>query len=171
MNGKKQGKPVILISRCLAGRGCRWDGSRIHFKFGAKLKKVATLVEVCPEMEIGLGVPRAPIRVVRKRGKELLCQPETGRDLTKAMKEYSRSAVKKMPRIDGIILKGKSPSCGPGDAKVFIDLESEEPVGKTAGFFAREVMKRFPGAPLETEANLEKPGAFKDFLSRISRIR
>jgi uncharacterized protein YbbK (DUF523 family) len=166
---KKKGraKPVLLVSRCLLSVPCRWDGDRIACRHVIKLKKQARIVSICPETEIGLGVPRPPIRIIFHGGKERLIQPETGRDLTGRMKRFAKKAAMKMAKIDGIILKSRSPSCGPGMVKLYCTKDAKEPIGRTAGVFALEMIKILPGLPVVDESGLDVPGIHRRFLKMV----
>lgn len=144
-------RPVVVVSRCLNFEHVRYDGKSIRFNFIKKLARHATIVPVCPEVEIGLGVPRDPIKIVFKRGGRALVQPSTGRDLTATMNRFTEKYLRRIGRVDGFILKSKSPSCG-------ISIP---------GFFADKVLRKFRGVPIVDELELEKPTARKRFLKRI----
>jgi uncharacterized protein YbbK (DUF523 family) len=62
-------KPNILISKCIEIENCRYNGQIISSEFVKSLKPFVNLISVCPEVEIGLGVPREPIRIVSKDDK------------------------------------------------------------------------------------------------------
>jgi len=68
-------KPVVVISKCLGFEHCRYDGEMIDAPFVDKLKAHVLFFPVCPEVEIGLGVPRKPIRIVRVDDVNTLYQP------------------------------------------------------------------------------------------------
>jgi uncharacterized protein YbgA (DUF1722 family)/uncharacterized protein YbbK (DUF523 family) len=57
-------KPRVVVSRCLEFAACRYDGAMISDEWVRRLKDCVDFLPVCPEMEIGLGCPRPPIRVV-----------------------------------------------------------------------------------------------------------
>ncbi|MEI6846270.1 MAG: DUF523 domain-containing protein, partial [Candidatus Firestonebacteria bacterium] len=80
--------PRIFASKCLGFAGCRWDGAKINDRFIERLGKFAEYITACPEMEIGLGCPREPVRVVMLKGKKALYQPATGKELTGEMTAY-----------------------------------------------------------------------------------
>ena len=61
-------KPKILVSKCIEFDSCRYNGQMISSDFVKKLKKFVDFKPVCPEVEIGLGIPRNPIRIVEKKG-------------------------------------------------------------------------------------------------------
>ncbi|MEO0076738.1 MAG: DUF523 domain-containing protein, partial [candidate division WOR-3 bacterium] len=84
-------KPNIVISKCLGFANCRYDGSIVMDETVSRLKPYVNYIPVCPEVEIGLGVPRDPIRIVNFGGKLYLYQPTTKRDITKEMLSFVNS--------------------------------------------------------------------------------
>ncbi len=160
-------RPVICVSKCLGFQSCRYDGTIVHDKFVRKLKKRVKIVTCCPEVEIGLGVPRDPIRIVSAKGERCLVQPATGLDVTKRMEKKCREILMALPAVDGFILKSRSPSCGLRDAKVFSAPDSAAHARKGAGFFGRAVLKRFPCLPIEDDSRLKKIRYRERFLTRL----
>jgi len=136
-------KPRVLLSKCLASEKCRWDGDLITDPFFESYKETIEFIKICPECEAGMGVPRDPIRIILNKGEKILIQPKTGKDLTEKFKTVFKQYIGKLTDLDGIILKSKSPSCGIGDAKVYVDREREEIIGRTDGIFAEEVIRQF----------------------------
>ncbi|MDW8141581.1 MAG: DUF523 domain-containing protein, partial [Candidatus Bipolaricaulota bacterium] len=98
-------RPRIVVSQCLGLEHCRYDGSIIPEPIVTALQKYVELIAICPEVEIGLGTPRPPVRLVRLDGRPRLLQPATGRDLTEAMKGFAISFLNALPPVDGFILK------------------------------------------------------------------
>jgi len=160
-------RPVVILSQCLELAPCRYDGERIPFPFLRKLAAHVELRPVCPEVEIGLGVPRDPIRVIERGGERTLLQPATGRDLTRAMRRFAEKFLGGLGGADGFILKSRSPSCGVRDVKRYAGAETVEPIGRGAGFFAEEALARFPGLAVEDEARLGNPLIRERFLTRL----
>jgi len=132
--------PKIVISRCLEFDSCRYDGGIIKNQFINILSKYVDIVTVCPEVDIGMGIPRDPIRIVKSGAHLRLIQPTTGKDFTKEMKAFSTKYLNSLNDIDGFILKSRSPSCGVKDAKHY-NTENKI-IGRTNGFFANEVLKK-----------------------------
>lgn len=153
----------------------RYNGQIIPDPFVQRLAAHCEPVVVCPEVEIGLGVPRPPIRLVRSDGpRPALVQPETGRDVTGSMAEFSARFLGALRDVDGFVLKSRSPSCGFRDAKVFATADGPGPVDRDAGAFASEVEARFPTAALEDEAGLGDDALRERFLTllfALSRLR
>lgn len=165
-------KPVVVVSQCLGFAAVRYNGAMLQDDFVQALQKHVQFVQVCPEVGIGLGVPRDPIKIVSGRtGRQKsgtrwnaslpkiqperrLVQPSTGRDLTELMQGYSRKFLDNVGPVDGFILKSRSPSCGIKDVKVFADAPGNMPLPKSSGFFAEAVLERFPLAAIEDEGRL-----------------
>ena len=159
-------KPVLVASRCLGFDACRWDGGKIPFPFLERLKPRVEFRPVCPEMEIGLGAPRDPIRIHLEGGRKVLRQPRTGRRLTREMNAFSGRFLARLEEADGFILKSRSPSCAVADAKIFADPASENPVSLEAGLFAEKIIEKFGAAAAADEASLSDAALRARFLTR-----
>ncbi|MCS7273889.1 MAG: DUF523 and DUF1722 domain-containing protein [Candidatus Bipolaricaulota bacterium] len=160
-------KPRIVVSQCLGLERCRYDGSIIPEPIVAALQKYVELIPICPEVKIGLGIPRPPLRLVRGEGRPRLLQPATGRDLTKAMEEFAISFLDALPPVDGFLLKNRSPSCGIRDAKIYAGAEKAPAVGAGPGIFAQMVLARFPDLPIEDEGRLTNRALREHFFTRV----
>ena len=117
-------KPVLVISECLEFEPCRYDGARIRFDLVKALAPHVEYRPVCPEVQVGLGVPRDTIRLVASGDRNLLVQPVTGRDLTDDMEGFAARHLDGLDEVDGFILKSRSPSCGLSHFKIFDAAES-----------------------------------------------
>jgi len=160
-------RPRVVVSRCIEFDPCRYDGSKIPSPTVAHLKSFADFIPVCPEVEIGLGIPRATVRIVRIEGVDHLIQPATGRDVTDDMIRFSTRFLDSLPPVDGFILKGGSPTSGTSNVKVYPSAEKSMAIERSAGFFAREVLKRFSYLPIEDELRLNNPRIRDHFLTSI----
>ncbi|MBN2049644.1 MAG: DUF1722 domain-containing protein, partial [Spirochaetales bacterium] len=149
-------RPQIFISRCIEHQACRWNAMMIGCPFVRALKPHVDFITLCPEADIGLGIPRDPIRVIREAGELRLYQPATGRDLTETMKAYCEDRIPHLAGLDGFILKEKSPSCGNREVKVYAGKGKDARVeGKDAGFFGAAVTQYYPEVPVENEGRLQ----------------
>jgi len=147
-------KPKIVISKCLEFDACRYDGqiiNNIHIK---KLKEYIDFYPVCPEVEIGMGVPRETIKIIENKSKTLLYQPETKKDFSTKMNKFSKDYLNGLNDIDGFIVKSKSPSCGFKSAKVYQKKSGTLPIKKDNGLFTRNILSLFPDYPIEEEKRL-----------------
>jgi len=111
-------RPRIGISRCIELDHCRYNGDSIGSEFVRRLQDHVDLVPVCPEVGIGLGVPRDPIRIVVRGGGRHLVQPSTGRDVTASMISFTDGFLDQLGEVEGFILKSRSPSCGAYDVRI-----------------------------------------------------
>lgn len=160
-------KPRIVVSQCLEFDTCRYNGAKIPEKFVRRLTRYVDFIQVCPEVEIGLGVPRDPIRLVKKQKTISLVQPSTGKDVTVAMNRFASSYLASLKGVDGFILKSSSPSCGVKNVKVFNASDSPIPMEKDLGLFTRHAFEHFNGIAIEDEGRLTNFKVREHFLTRI----
>jgi uncharacterized protein YbbK (DUF523 family) len=160
-------RPTIVISRCIDFDACRYNGQVIRSSLREKLEPHVRFEPICPELEIGLGVPRDPIWIVGGRAGRKLVQPSTGQDLTLAMRTFSDRYLATVGEVDGFILKARSPSCAPRDARVHPDESSDRTSSTAPGMFAGRVLDLFPLAAVEDELRLDDPHVLAQFLTRI----
>jgi uncharacterized protein YbgA (DUF1722 family)/uncharacterized protein YbbK (DUF523 family) len=160
-------KPVVVVSKCITFEPVRWNGQIIASEFVEKLKPYVNFVPVCPEVEIGLGVPRDPIRIVLVNGEKKLLQPATGFDITDKMTKFSESFLDSLEAIDGFILKSASPSSGFKNVKVYPSIEKVSSIEKAPGFFGGAVLQKFPNLAIEDERRLLNPRIREHFLTKL----
>lgn len=156
-------KPKVVVSKCLGFSKCRWNGVTIPDHFVKALRKHVSFVPVCPEVEIGLGVPRDTIRIVNNR----LIQPSTGKDLTEKMNKFSDRFLDKLKDVDGFILKYKSPSCGLKNVPVYPGTGKVQAKSSGPGFFGRKVLEKYAGLPIEDEGRLKNFRIREHFLTKL----
>jgi uncharacterized protein YbgA (DUF1722 family)/uncharacterized protein YbbK (DUF523 family) len=160
-------KPVVVVSRCLGFDAVRYDGSIIRDDFVAALKPQVRFVPICPEVEIGLDVPREPVRVVEAEGERRLVQPATAGDFTEKMKKFAASFLDDLDAVDGFILKSRSPTSGIKDVKIYPGAAKGAPIGKGAGFFGGAVLARFGHLAVEDEGRLKNLRLREHFLTKL----
>lgn len=160
-------KPRILVSECINLAPVRYNGGIIKNEFAEKLYQFVDIIPVCPEVAIGLGVPRPRIILVKEDSKLTCYQPDTKRDLTNKINTFSSDFIKKLPEIDGALLKSKSPSCGVSKAAVYKDNEGKKLIEKSKGIFARHLIEKHDNIPIEDEGRLLDNGIREHFLERI----
>ena len=174
MKTRQFSRPRIVVSKCIEFDRCRYNGEMVPSEFVRRLMDYADFIPVCMEVEIGLGVPRDPIRVVQVGDALRLVQPSTGKDVTELASSFSSSYLDGLPEVDGFLLKSRSPSCGIKDVKVYPMGEKVASLtAKESGFFGREVMLRFRDLAIEDEARLIEPpdrGTFPDQVVHPRRI-
>jgi uncharacterized protein YbgA (DUF1722 family)/uncharacterized protein YbbK (DUF523 family) len=163
--GEAYPRPRVVISRCIDFDACRYNGQVISTSLRGELEPHVDFLPICPELEIGLGVPRDPVRLVRRNGEARMVQPSTGRDLTRAMGAFSKRFLSGVGEVDGFILKSRSPSCGPRNAKVY--QGEDGPPAPGSGLFAARVEESFPGAAISDEGRLNNLVLRDHFLTRL----
>jgi uncharacterized protein YbgA (DUF1722 family)/uncharacterized protein YbbK (DUF523 family) len=160
-------KPVVVISKCITFLPVRWDNTIIANEFIETLKPYVDFVPVCPELEVGLGVPRSPIRLVSQKGEIRLIQSSTGLDLTEKMRAFADSFLNSLKDVDGFVLKSASPSSGLKNVKIYPSAEKSASIGKGPGFFGDAVLKKYPYLAIEDERRLLNPRIREHFLTKL----
>ena len=105
----------ILVSACLLGVNCRYDGKNGRRDEVLELLKEYELIPVCPEQMGGLGTPREPAEC-RRDGGQVRVMNRKGCDVTEYFEQGGEEALKiaKLYGCRYAILKERSPSCGSG---------------------------------------------------------
>jgi uncharacterized protein YbgA (DUF1722 family)/uncharacterized protein YbbK (DUF523 family) len=148
-------KPVVVISKCIEFDYCRWNGNIIKSPIVKILKNYVDFHPVCAEVEIGLGVPRDPVRIVLEDDELIMIQLSTGRDCTGDMNQFSEDFLNSLEYVDGFILKSQSPSCGLFQTKHYQSTKKGAPtVSRGPGLFGRAVINNFAKKAIETEGRL-----------------
>jgi uncharacterized protein YbgA (DUF1722 family)/uncharacterized protein YbbK (DUF523 family) len=165
----------VGVSACLLGDEVRFDGQHKRDPFLADLlARFVDFVAVCPEVELGLGVPRETIRLERRatgRGADAtairLVAPRSGRDLTAPMRAWAAARVEALAGadLDGWVLKKDSPSCGMERVKIWTEKGPAPKVGR--GLFAEALLARFPLLPVEEEGRLHDDALRENFVERL----
>ncbi len=164
----------IGVSWCLLGAAVRFDGGHKRSDFLVDtLSSVVEFVPVCPEVEIGLGVPRETLRLVRDGGAQAirLVSNRSGIDYTKVMNSYADRRVVALgdEELSGYIVKKDSPSCGMERVRVY--GSSGMPTGDGTGLFAAALIRRYPNLPVEEEGRLNDSQLRENFVERVFAYR
>ena len=156
------------ISACLLGQAVRYDGGHKRDPFLAEtLGRFVEWVPVCPEVELGLGVPREPIRLEGDPAAPRLVAAKSRRDLTRAMTRLVRARAEQLARLDlvGYVFKKDSPSCGM--ERVRVHGGGGRPLRRGTGLFARALMTRLPLLPVEEEGHLRDAALCESFIEHV----
>jgi uncharacterized protein YbgA (DUF1722 family)/uncharacterized protein YbbK (DUF523 family) len=160
-------KPVMGIGACLAGKAVRYNGqTKSPNDHVRSLAEVFELRSFCPEVGIGMGVPRAPIHLVGSpEGVRALDVETHSRDYTQQLAGYARTVLELAPELCGYILVKGSPSCGYDRVKRYADngygIASDQ-----QGVFAAALGRADPLLPLEDDGRLNDPGLRESFITR-----
>ena len=160
-------KPIILISQCLEFEACRYDGKIISNQYIQALKPHVKFIPICPEIEIGLGIPRDPIHIIQNNDHQILFQPSATKDLTDEMGRFAKRYLDKLTMVDGFILKTKSPSCALSTAKIFSDQDKSHLIDENAGIFTTKILKSFPHHPKAEDIDLDDEHLRENFLTAV----
>ncbi|MFW2383370.1 MAG: YbgA family protein [Acidimicrobiales bacterium] len=158
----------IGLSACLRGDEVRWNGGHSRQRYLTDtLGQFFEFVTTCPEIEVGMTVPRPTVRLVASGDKIRVVDPKNGVDWTAALEDHAvqRVGMVDQSELSGFILKSKSPSCGMSRMKVF--QENGMPTYDGRGVFAAELLRRYPRLPVEEEGRLNDPGLRENFVERV----
>lgn len=166
MNDLNTDKIKVGISSCLLGEQVRYDGGhRKNAYITEVLADYFEFIPFCPEVSIGLGIPRETIRLELINNEVRCVGSETASiDVTKQL--YSAAENEKFWHQDlcGYIFKRGSPSCGIEHVKLFVDgTETRDGIG----LYAQRLMQNFPYLPVEEEGRLEDPLLRENFIRRV----
>ena len=159
---------VVAVSDCLTGAEVRYDGGHKRSSLcHAELVGLFELRGICPEVAIGLGVPRPPIRLVgdparpSARGVD-----DSALDVTDRLRAYARDIAPSLGDVDGYVFMKNSPSCGLLRVKVY-GAHGGAPHGNGRGVYATEIVAALPDLPAEESGRLEDPILRENFVTRV----
>jgi uncharacterized protein YbbK (DUF523 family) len=154
-------KLQIGVSSCLLGERVRYNGG--HKRNQTVIDLLSDRFEpvpVCPEVEMGMGVPREPVQLAAYN--ERVVGVESGKDWTQAMSGFSSEKLKELTNLSGFIFKSRSPSCAVRDAPACNETDE-----KTSGLFARAFMQHFPHIPVIDEEQLQDKILRENFIACV----
>lgn len=158
--------PKIGVSACLLGQEVRYDGGHKHNRYVTRvLGQHLELIPWCPEMGIGLGVPRPPIHLESRHGETRAVHvDDASQDVTDRLIAYARNLAHGAAALSGYIFKKDSPSCGVERVRVYTGNGVER---NGTGIYAREIMAMVPHLPVEEEGRLNDPVLRDNFITRV----
>lgn len=159
-------KITLGISSCLLGEAVRFDGGhKLDSYITGTLGDYFEFLPLCPEVAIGLPIPRPPIHLVRQAdGIHVVGVKDPSFDVTDKLHAYGRKMAKSIG-ISGFILKRASPSCGMERVKVF--APGGRSIDTASGAFAEAFMRQQPLLPVEEEGRLGDPSLRENFIMRV----
>ena len=161
-------KPKIGISACLLGENVRFNGGHKQSQLCSEvLAAYFDFVPLCPEVAIGLGIPRETIRLVGDAASpQAVGSVHRELNVTAPLGEYGEKMAAEHSDLCGYIFMQKSPSCGLGRVKVY--RENGAPVdGGGRGIYAQAFCARHPNLPVEEDGRLNDPVLRENFLTRV----
>jgi uncharacterized protein YbgA (DUF1722 family)/uncharacterized protein YbbK (DUF523 family) len=163
-----ESKIKIGVSSCLLGNAVRYDSGHKWDRFLTDtLGRYVDFVAVCPEVEVGLSIPREAMRLVGDLNQPRLLTIRSRVDHTERMIGWAKKRVKELEKegLCGFIFKSDSPSSGLERVKVYDP--NGVPVKKGVGLFARVFIDHFPLLPVEDEGRLHDPLLREIFIESI----
>ncbi|NJN51832.1 MAG: DUF1722 domain-containing protein [Gammaproteobacteria bacterium] len=158
---------LLGISDCLTGSEVRFDGGHKRSSLPHEaLEGLFTWRTFCPEVAIGMGVPREPIRLVGIEGApRAQGVKDASVDVTDALREHARAVVPTLTDIAGFVFMKNSPSCGLFRVKIYPGPD-KAPTGTGRGIFAQEIVKAMPPLPVEDSGRMFDPVLLENFVTR-----
>nr|BFD44294.1 DUF523 and DUF1722 domain-containing protein [Pseudomonas sp. FFPRI_1] len=161
-------QPKIAISACLMGAEVRYNGGHKESRLCSRvLSEHFDFVPLCPEVAIGLGTPREPIRLVGDpRQPRATGTRDNTLDVTLALAEYGKRMAAQLDDICGYIFMQNSPSCGLERVKVY-EANGMAHRNGGRGIYAQAICERHPELPVEEAGRLNDPVLRENFLTRV----
>ncbi|OOC15193.1 hypothetical protein BM451_02370 [Dickeya dadantii] len=159
----------VGISACLLGNPVRFDGGHKRLAFAVEqLAPYFHFEPVCPEMAIGLPVPRPALRLVKSDEGclRLLASNGSGLDVTDQMAAFSAEKAAQLAHLCGYIVCAKSPSCGMERVKIY-DAGQQNARKSGVGLFTQQVRETLPWLPVEEDGSLHDPALRENFIARV----
>lgn len=163
-----QDRPKIGISRCLLGDSVRYNGGhKLDHYLKDRLGKYVDFVPICPEVEVGMGIPREAVQLFEINGEVKMLGQKTKTDFTKNIETWSEKKILQIKdlSLSGFILKSKSPSCGVYRTRLY--REDKPPSLNSRGLFARELIREIPQLLIEEEGRLNDNVIRDNFIERV----
>ena len=159
-------KILLGISSCLIGEKVRFDGGHKQNRYILDtLGKYFDFTPFCPEMAIGLGVPRQTIRLIDDNQRvEAVGVKDSTKNVTDALIQSAHDQRDWHYKLYGYIVKKGSPSCGMERVRIY---RNDHPVETGAGLYTRTMMENFPNLPIEEEGRLGDPVLRENFIQRV----
>lgn len=149
--------PLLWISSCLLGQKVRYDGKDKFHRGVVSLSKIFNHYSLCPELEMGLGVPREPISL---SGEDLI-QNKSGHSLKQLAQKTTREIIMQLDAPHALIIKSKSPSCGFNSA---INLKNN---ALQSGIFTKAVSDHYHEVKIADENDLNSLSQILSFAQTL----
>ncbi len=131
------------------------------------LAKYCQLISICPEVGIGLGVPREKIQLTQiGETVRLLTLNNRQTDLTETLTEFSEQFMRDN-LVSGLVLQDRSPSCGLGNTPVF--STNHQQIGLTDGLFVATILRLYPTIAMIRQSQLQVQDDIENFVSRMRK--
>ena len=158
----------VGISSCLLGQKVRFNGGHKQARYCTEvLSQWFDFQPICPEVGIGMGIPRKPIRLVREDdGVKVKGVDDPSQDYTLALTDYAKNQANQVSEFSGYVFMQKSPSCGAFKVKTYLPsgMPSTDP---DMGAYAKTIHQMFPNLPIEEAGRLNDAALRENFMTRV----
>ena len=143
----------VIISACILGENCRYDGKTKEVSEILQKYKDYKIIPFCPEAPL-FGTPRDRISVVKVNDENRIIVDPTCKDVTQLLEDEINSFITNNLHVDEIILKSKSPSCGFGTTPIL--NEKKEIIKYGNGIAAEIFSKKYSNIQIKDETCYNK---------------
>jgi uncharacterized protein YbgA (DUF1722 family)/uncharacterized protein YbbK (DUF523 family) len=160
-------KPKLGVSACLMGVEVRYNGGHKQSQLcTGQLSEYFDFVPACPEVAVGMGIPREAIRLVGDpESPQAIGSVHPELNVTQALADYGTHMAMQMDDLCGYIFMQKSPSCGLERVKVYQD--NGLPAANGRGIYAQAFCASQPDLPVEEDGRLNDPVLRENFITRV----
>ena len=166
-------KVKIAVSACLLGQKVRYDAQEkshtMLLDFFRQYSDILEAVPFCPEVAIGLGVPRAKIQLVREYNNTIrvIGVEDHTLDVTSDLQSYAKDFLQQHPDISTYIVKSKSPSCGYQSSPLY---KGSEQLALTSGLFVQTLNNLKSDLLIIEESRLNSKYTCLQLLKKIQNL-
>lgn len=161
-------KIKVGISSCLLGNQVRFDGGHKHSRMCTEsLSRYFDFVAECPEVGIGMSIPRKPIRLIGDvASPRSVYVHDNSVDFTDDMIAFGKAKAQEHQDLCGYIFMKNSPSCGVFRVKVY--QENGYPASEAGqGLYSKAIMEAHPLLPVEESGRLSDSLLRENFITRV----
>ena len=159
---------LIGVSACVVGEKVRFDGGHKSNHFVSQdLGQYVRYVPVCPEVGMGMTIPRPAIRLIHSGDSIALVETkDASKDHTAALLAFSRDKVAQLAKqpLCGYVVCAKSPTCGMEKVKVYRENNAEK---EGVGLYTQVLKDQMPWLPIEEDGRLNDPVLRENFVTRV----
>ena len=154
----------IAVSACLLGKNVRYDGGNKNIELSKHFNsETYQLCGICPEVEMGMSIPRKPIQILKSQNQINLVQVDNPNiNHTHGMIQWFKNNLNHLSQYQGFILKSKSPSCG---NQTTVHFSSNKNQNLSDGYFVYLLKEHFNNPLIIDEIGLNNP----IFLSKFKK--
>lgn len=167
----------VGISTCLLGEKVRFDGGHMQSRICIDdLSEFFDWTTTCPEVAIGMPIPRPTIHLVKGENQPRLLDTKTHEnDYTQAMNDFAHKRSDALDYLCGYVVAKGSPSCGMERIKVWLHNPEEKKKNgnwqvhntEGVGLFTQKLMDKYPCLPIEENGRLNDLNLRDNFIARV----